>query len=657
MQATHIRSLFRRMFSIGLGLLVLAGCERDRAASNTSPQPTPAPPALISVTGYAVNGPLAGATVRIFGVDGQQLGSVTTGDDGAYHAQVSVPPPYRIEVVGGLLEGEPYQGVLRAFCETAADCYITPFTSIIVGLMDEYGYNAGDARARLAQQLNFDYDPFVRSLIDELPVEEFDLERARTYLDGGEALDEWLDAMLAWIAQPTPGGAPPAGIRYRYAVTAVAGDGGDISPAFTDVGIHGHTLSFNLTPSTGYQVATVTGCNGGLEGLTYMTGPITESCGVNATFRLKTYTVSASAGEGGTITPAEQSVAHGQPASFKLNTASGYELDAINGCDGSLSDNIYTTAPISGDCTVSATFTLNLTAPVLSASAGDAGVTVSWAPVTGADGYDLYYAEENFDPANYNSFAGATRLPNVSSPRMVGGLSNGTQYVFSAAAKSGSAQRFSALVSATPVAACFGISADDSQVCSGNGTCPVTDTCECEAGFIGKQCNVELAFSDGSREHYFPTTTGRIHIIDGPDLPAGETYVWKFEVLGANVYWPGREGFNFGVASYPLVDSTFHELGEGTEEWAYRGRDGRTYVGGVALGFGSILRNTGDQVMLELDTVAGVLNIYTKRVGESEFTLEGNQPAFTEVFPAEGRVLRPAVSGICWQTCGIRFIE
>ena len=85
--------------------------------------------------------------------------------------------------------------------------------------------------------------------------------------------------------------------------------------------------------------------------------------------------------------------------------------------------------------------------------------------------------------------------------------------------------------------------------------------------------------------------------------------------------------------------------------------DGQTITGGVVSSFGTTLRNTGDQIMFELNTVTGVLNIYTRRGEESEFTLEGGRPAFTGVFPPEGKVLRPAVSGICWQTCGIKFIE
>lgn len=869
MRAPDLFGVFQRMFSLSLGLFLLAGCDHDRSTKVVVPEPEPE---RVNVTGVAVNGPLDGATVRIFGADGQQLGSATTGADGAYHAEVSVPPPYRIEVAGGRLDGEPYAGTLRAPCETTTDCNITPFTTVITLLMDEYGYNSGDARARLAQRLNFDYDPFVRGLIDAMPVDEFDLDRARAHLNGGEGLDAWVDAMLAWIDQPAPGAEPPAGIRHRYTVTADAGEGGTVSPSLTAVDAYGRILSLSLAPDTGYRVDTVSGCDGRLDGLTYTTGPITADCLVNASFtrvvytvaadageggevspasrqvrhgdtgnftfqpafgyaleavsgcggsldgntyttgpviaacsvtsrfslkqyavnasagtggsispasqtvahgsaasftisvgpnyvldsvsgcggsldgstyttavitegcaisvgfRLRTYVVNASAGEGGSISPATQNVAHGHTASFTLAPAIGYELDAVSGCDGSLSgstyttgvitsacavtasfalkqysvtasageggtispaaqsvihgetasftvtpassysldavtgcggsvtDNTYTTGAITADCSISATFTLNLAAPSLSASVGDGEVTVSWAPVTGADGYDLYYAEESFDPANYSSYAGGTLLVDVSSPRTVSGLSNGMEYFFSAAAKAGSDRRFSALVSATPVAACFGISGDDPQVCSGNGTCPTTDTCECADGFIGEECDVELKFSDGSREHYFPTTTGRIHIIDGPSLPAGETYVWKFEVL-ATGYWPGREGFNFGVAGYPLANTSSHDLGEFTDEWAYRGRDGYTFAEGIPAPFGNSIRETGDQLMLELNTVSGVLNIYTKRVGQSEFMLEGGRPALTGVFPKEGRVLRPTVSGICWQPCGIKFID
>lgn len=183
------------------------------------------------------------------------------------------------------------------------------------------------------------------------------------------------------------------------------------------------------------------------------------------------------------------------------------------------------------------------------------------------------------------------------------------------------------------------------------------DSCKCDALFAGQECSVQLKFSTGSTEHYFPTTLGKYTIIDGPDLPAGETYVWKFEIL-ATGYWPGQLGFIYGVAGYPLVDSGFHDLGMRNDEWGYRGRDGsKAAEGTVTTAFGSAIQNVGDQIMLEMNTATGTLNIYTKRVGQTEFTLEGGMTAFTGVFPEGGRVLRPAVSGICWQPCGVKFIE
>ncbi len=412
MRAPHLRGFFLRILPLGLGLLLLVGCDRDGTPRVVTPAPMP--PVQMSVTGYAVNGPLDGATVRIFGADGQQLGSAITGADGAYHALVSVSPPYRIEVVGGLLDGEPYAGALRAPCETNTDCNITPFTTVLTRLMDDHGYNAGDARAQLALRLTFDYDPFVRALIERLPVEEFDLDRARTFLDGGKALDTWVDAMLAWVDPSVQAEEPPAGIRSGY-------------------------------------------------------------------------TVIAHAGEGGSISPATRTVAHGETTSFTITPASGYDIDWVSGCGGTLSDNTYITDAITADCAVSAVFTLTLAAPMLSASAGDGEVTVSWASVTDAEGYDLYYAQESFGPANYNSYAGGTLLADVTSSKIVSELSNGTEYFFSAAAKAGSVRSFSTLVSATPVAACFGVSGDDAQVCSGNGTCPVTDTCECA------ECGAEVS--------------------------------------------------------------------------------------------------------------------------------------------------------------------
>ena len=71
-----------------------------------------------------------------------------------------------------------------------------------------------------------------------------------------------------------------------------------------------------------------------------------------------TYTVQASAGTGGTISPAGAVVVSaGDTASFTLAANGGYELDAIGGsCGGSKSGTTYTTAAVVADCSVTATF-------------------------------------------------------------------------------------------------------------------------------------------------------------------------------------------------------------------------------------------------------------------------------------------------------------
>ena len=147
-----------------------------------------------------------------------------------------------------------------------------------------------------------------------------------------------------------------------YLVTATAGSGGTISPSSQTVNA-GATTSFTVTPNSGYQIDSVTGCGGSINGNTYTTGPITADCTVTASFSLKTYLVTASAGSGGTISPPSQTVDAGATASFTVTPDSGYVIDSVIGCDGSInggeypsSSRTYTTGPITEECTVTASF-------------------------------------------------------------------------------------------------------------------------------------------------------------------------------------------------------------------------------------------------------------------------------------------------------------
>ena len=147
------------------------------------------------------------------------------------------------------------------------------------------------------------------------------------------------------------GGSTPT----SFTVSASAGTGGSISPASRSVQ-SGQTTTFTVTPDTGYSIASVTGCNGSLSGNTYTTGAVTSACSVQASFSLNSYSVTATAGEGGNISPGSATVNHGATTSFTVTPQSGYSIASVTGCNGSLSGNIYTTGAITAVCSVTASF-------------------------------------------------------------------------------------------------------------------------------------------------------------------------------------------------------------------------------------------------------------------------------------------------------------
>jgi len=144
-----------------------------------------------------------------------------------------------------------------------------------------------------------------------------------------------------------------------HTVTPTAGAGGSIDPSTPQTVDDGNTTSFTVTPDAHYAIADVTGCGGSLVGNTYTTGAITEDCTVSATFAIITHTVTPDAGDGseGTIEPATpQTVNDGDTTAFTITPIAPYVIDTVTGCGGNLQDNIYTTGPITDDCTVTATF-------------------------------------------------------------------------------------------------------------------------------------------------------------------------------------------------------------------------------------------------------------------------------------------------------------
>lgn len=69
------------------------------------------------------------------------------------------------------------------------------------------------------------------------------------------------------------------------------------------------------------------------------------------------FVVTPAAGEGGQLDPADpQTVAAGETVMFQVLPNAGYRIDTVDGCGGSLSGDLYETAPVTEDCTVNASF-------------------------------------------------------------------------------------------------------------------------------------------------------------------------------------------------------------------------------------------------------------------------------------------------------------
>ena len=142
-----------------------------------------------------------------------------------------------------------------------------------------------------------------------------------------------------------------------HTVTPEAGDHGSIAPSTPQTIADGATTTFAITPDAHYAIDSVTGCGGTLDGTSYTTAPITADCTVSASFVAITHIVTPMATAGGSVDPATpQTVIDGATTSFTITPDSGGITFDASGCDGTLAGFVYTTAPITADCTVTVAF-------------------------------------------------------------------------------------------------------------------------------------------------------------------------------------------------------------------------------------------------------------------------------------------------------------
>ncbi len=160
-----------------------------------------------------------------------------------------------------------------------------------------------------------------------------------------------------------------------YTLTASAGSGGTISPSGSVSVNSGGSRTFTIAPSTGYHVADVT-VDGQSVGAvtTYRLTNVTANHDRGAvTFAVNTYTLTASAGSGGTISPSGAvSVNSGGSRTFTIAPSTGYHVADVT-VDGQSVGAVtsYAFTNVTANHTIAATFAVNTY--TLTASAGSGG--------------------------------------------------------------------------------------------------------------------------------------------------------------------------------------------------------------------------------------------------------------------------------------------
>ena len=97
----------------------------------------------------------------------------------------------------------------------------------------------------------------------------------------------------------------------------------------------------------------------------FTTAAIAADCQVTASFTISQYTVNPVAGANGAIAPsAAHAVNYGSKTVLTVTPNTGYHIDSVRGCDGTLFGGTFTTAAITRDCTVTASFAMNLSSAV-----------------------------------------------------------------------------------------------------------------------------------------------------------------------------------------------------------------------------------------------------------------------------------------------------
>ena len=172
---------------------------------------------------------------------------------------------------------------------------------------------------------------------------------------------------------PTTPSVPATPPVQQFTITASAGNGGSISPSGTLYLVAGSSRSYSITPAAGYDISDVKVDGKSIGAVsTYTFSAVTASHTISASFVEKAYTITASAGAGGSISPSgSKSVAYGGCQKYTVTPNTGYEIADVK-VDGKSIGKVtsYTFSNVTSAHTITASFVLKTYDITASAGAG-----------------------------------------------------------------------------------------------------------------------------------------------------------------------------------------------------------------------------------------------------------------------------------------------
>ena len=149
--------------------------------------------------------------------------------------------------------------------------------------------------------------------------------------------------------------------RKTYQVSFAAPADGSFSYTTPQTVNHGEDLTFTATPADGFTTVWVKANETELQatGTSYTVSNVTEETAITALFSQNTYTISATAGPGGAVSPeGDVTVAHGEDRVFTVTPGVEYEVDTfqVDGISATLTGNTYTFPGVTGNHTLDVTF-------------------------------------------------------------------------------------------------------------------------------------------------------------------------------------------------------------------------------------------------------------------------------------------------------------